>query len=264
MFSTFRVAMSVSLALCGALSAATTISSLPYTISAPGSYVLNANLSLPVSGAARSAIRINASNVVLDLNGYGISQSSAKDTGVLINNQKQVVVKNGTINGFFMGLGMLNIQSDSSHRIQDLRLQKNLKAMLVTGVGHMIRNISITAPSGYWQGAEGILLSSRATVLEDLNLVGSGSGSNGIHIWGWNNRIRNSTFSGWDVGVLNDAQSSNARGNVVESSHFSGNAQVFSYSGSPLNTGFFNNYLTGNTENLPPYGIPGAASNFIF
>lgn len=265
MFSTVRLSTSASLALAlaGFASAATTISSLPYTISNPGSYVLGSNLTLAASGTARSAIRINASNVVLDLNGFGISEASAADTGILISRQKQVVVKNGTINGFFMGLGMLNIQEDSSHRFQDLRLARNIKGMLLTGVGHVLQNISITSPSAS-AGGEAILLSSRAVVLDGLNLVGAGSGSIGIHIWGWNNRIRNSTFSGWDNAVYNDAQASNARGTVVESSHFSGNANVFGYTGSPLATGFYNNYFTGNTNNLPPYSIPGTATNIAF
>jgi hypothetical protein len=54
--------------------AQTVITSLPYTISTAGVYVLNQPLSYP-SGTG-NAITVKASNVTISLNGYGITNTS--------------------------------------------------------------------------------------------------------------------------------------------------------------------------------------------
>jgi len=270
MFSTLRLSTSASLALAlaGIASAATTISSLPYTITTPGSYVLGSNLTLAASGTARSAIRVNASNVVLDLNGYGIGEASPTDTGILISKQTGVVVKNGHVTGFFMGLGMLNIQQDSGHRFENLRLLRNAKAMLLTGTGHVLANSTVVLPTDAF--SEGVLLSSKASILENVSFVGTPGpgdygGNNGIHIWGWNNRIRNCTFSGFQRAIHNDGWAPNATGNLVEASHFSNNVRILDYRGTG-SIAFFNNFFVANTNPLPTSGVTvfGAATNQSF
>src|SRR5207249_2839952 len=49
----------------------TPISSLPYSITAPGKYCLSGDLS--ISDSTSAAITISASNVLLDLDGYTLS-----------------------------------------------------------------------------------------------------------------------------------------------------------------------------------------------
>ncbi len=53
--------------------AATVISSLPYTISAPGIYLLRNNL----AAKGTDGIDVNASNVTIDLAGYTVAQTQA-------------------------------------------------------------------------------------------------------------------------------------------------------------------------------------------
>src|SRR5438876_7759228 len=49
------------------------ITSLPFTISQPGSYVLNGNLTAAASG---TGITVSASNVTVDLQGFDLSGAS--------------------------------------------------------------------------------------------------------------------------------------------------------------------------------------------
>src|ERR1700692_1755414 len=58
--------------------AQTTINSLPYTITAPGTYVLGTSLNY--GGISGSAIQINASNVTVDLNGHYINNTAGPRT----------------------------------------------------------------------------------------------------------------------------------------------------------------------------------------
>ena len=83
----------------------TVISSLPYTVNAPGIYCLKGSLSLDVSGIV--AVRIDADDVVLDLNGHTLDGSGAgvetASLGVVAVDHKNVTVRNGTIRGFSVG-----------------------------------------------------------------------------------------------------------------------------------------------------------------
>ena len=74
------------------------ISSVPFTISASGSYYLTKNL--PVDTG--DAITINADNVTLDLNGYTLSSTAtpAIGAGILLSNGvKNIAIENGHIRG---------------------------------------------------------------------------------------------------------------------------------------------------------------------
>src|SRR6202041_3336010 len=77
------------------------ITSLPYTITASGNYELTGNFS--VNGT--DGIDVNVSNVVINLNGFSITQSSSGNNyGVFNQSHSNVVVENGTISGFFFGV----------------------------------------------------------------------------------------------------------------------------------------------------------------
>ena len=69
------------------IEARTPISSLPFTISASGSYYLTKNLAV-TSG---NAIVISAEGVTLDLNGFTLSSTEASPagTGILLNGTKR-------------------------------------------------------------------------------------------------------------------------------------------------------------------------------
>ena len=80
------------------IEARTPISSLPFTISARGSYYLTQRLSV----SSGNAITINASGVTLDLNGFTITSTAASATGtaILINGAFQNIT---ILNGFIQG-----------------------------------------------------------------------------------------------------------------------------------------------------------------
>jgi hypothetical protein len=80
------------------IEARTPISSLPYTISTPGSYYLTSSFNVN-SG---SAITITASQATLDLNGFTLSSTQATPTGagiLLAGGNSDITIRNGHITG---------------------------------------------------------------------------------------------------------------------------------------------------------------------
>ena len=79
----------------------TPISSLPFTISQPGSYYLTQNHVL-APGVCCNGISVVANNVVLDLNGFEMSGvgSLLGSAGVALGSSNNSIVRNGTIRGF--------------------------------------------------------------------------------------------------------------------------------------------------------------------
>ncbi len=127
-------AFSVALIFSPALSSAqTVISSLPYTISTAGVYVLNQSFSYPSGSGA--AITIKASNVTLNLNGHGITNTAAQNssnTAIAIHasNFENITVENGEILGFNAGILLegptIGINFNVGHVIQGMRLAYSL------------------------------------------------------------------------------------------------------------------------------------------
>jgi hypothetical protein len=85
---------------------ATKITSVPYVINAPGNYYLVRGCTYSGGGTAGAvAIVINASEVVLDLNGEtlkadGIEKVSNVGIGIAVINQEDVTIQNGDIDSF--------------------------------------------------------------------------------------------------------------------------------------------------------------------
>jgi parallel beta-helix repeat protein len=109
-------------------SAQTVITSLPYTISSAGTYLLNQTLYYP-SGSG-NAITVAASNVTLNLNGYGIintaNQTTTTATCVSASNFENISIENGEIFGFQNGIHLLGpstgLNFNTGHIVQGLRL----------------------------------------------------------------------------------------------------------------------------------------------
>jgi hypothetical protein len=132
MFTKILLTLSVALSLAGALTTQAAppkknpppilISSLPFTITAPGTYVLTGNLSYTASGTNPVAITINVSAgsigsaIILDLNGFTITNSSINTTVYAIDIQSPnstggvspirspVTIRNGKIALFYYGV----------------------------------------------------------------------------------------------------------------------------------------------------------------
>jgi hypothetical protein len=109
-------------------SAQTVITSLPYTISSPGTYLLNPTLHYPLGSG--NAITVTASNVTLNLNGYGIintaTQTTTTATCVFASNIENITIENGEIFGFQFGIHLLGPSTGTNfnigHIVQGLRL----------------------------------------------------------------------------------------------------------------------------------------------
>lgn len=108
LLSLLTLALSVLLAAAPVLAETvncTAITSVPFTISAPGIYCLTQNLNQ--TDPETNAIQIEASNVVLDLNGWTLR--GALGFGVVAApDVRHVTVKNGTIRGFLTAVTLGN------------------------------------------------------------------------------------------------------------------------------------------------------------
>lgn len=96
----------------------TQILSLPYTISAPGSYVLNGNL----TGASGSnGITVSADNVTIDLNGFALigPGGAANEVGIIgfVNN---LTIRNGVVRDW--GAYGIHVLGSLNTRLADLAI----------------------------------------------------------------------------------------------------------------------------------------------
>jgi hypothetical protein len=102
----------------------TPISSLPYYLTSPGAYVVTQDVS-----TGGIAIIINSANVTLDFNGHILTCTNPLwSTGVLVNQVRNVRIKNGTLTGFLNGIVFNNpsqIASNSSgHFVEEMHITK--------------------------------------------------------------------------------------------------------------------------------------------
>jgi parallel beta-helix repeat protein len=79
----------------------TPISSIPYTITTPGSYYVTSNLTAPTNGDY--GIMIGCGDVTIDLNGFTIQPTAPGNTGcgiLVTGTYTNIVVRNGTVTGW--------------------------------------------------------------------------------------------------------------------------------------------------------------------
>jgi hypothetical protein len=136
------------------------ISSIPYTISSPGVYCLNQNHSSSMTGGA--AISVQASAVVIDLNGFGLNGLAAGPGtvafGVHALDQKNVTIKNGTIRGFYAGIllqdSSTTYATSAGHVVHDVMAINNTwVGIYLQGRGSIIRNNIVRNTGGTtWHG----------------------------------------------------------------------------------------------------------------
>src|ERR1700719_373122 len=198
----------------------TPISSLPYKITAPGSYYLAANLDATGSGAG---ITISADNVTLDLNGFAlVGGGSGSVAGINVPAaQKNILIRNGTVRGWTNG--GISASNASNSVIQGIRLSNNTApstffniAGLSVGNGSTVKDCFVANNSN----SSGISVGSACSVsscvaransdgagirvMDSCYVVGNISDSNGTGItMGSGNRIdSNSCTSNASAGVL--------------------------------------------------------------
>ncbi len=143
------LAISATFALISHASAETTecteILSVPTVISTQGVYCFKKNL---LSGNTAGAyIDIQVNNVTIDMNGFKLGGLAAGPTttaiGIQADNRKNIVIRNGSLRGFFIGIELQESLSGSSsgHLIEDVLIDGAIvTGISVNGKGVTIRN----------------------------------------------------------------------------------------------------------------------------
>ena len=131
----------------------TPIDSLPYAITAPGSYYVTASL----SGGA--GIQISTSNVVLDLNGYNVSGTGGNlSSGIEVTGAfTGIAVRNGVVNGW--GHEGIKASSCSDCHFSQLQIYSSGFDGLLAGEGSVISQVSASS-----NGFDGIDAGNGSTV----------------------------------------------------------------------------------------------------
>ena len=111
----------------------TKITSLPYTINSPGFYYLGGNFTLD-SG---NGITVNIDNVTIDLMGFCLS-GNGKGYGIVIEDRKNVEIRNGTLCGWNMGINNFGSKS-SGNRVINIRAQGNSTGIQLAGFGSLVK-----------------------------------------------------------------------------------------------------------------------------
>ena len=131
------------------------IVSLPYTISAQGSYCLVQNLS--TAQASGNAITIDSDFVVLDLKGFKIGGGAAgagtDASGVYALNRRNITIRNGNIRGFrravFLEDDSGTLTASQGSLVEGVRADGNTEEGIhVQGRGATVRRNHVTATGG--------------------------------------------------------------------------------------------------------------------
>jgi hypothetical protein len=139
----------------------TKISSLPYTITAPGFYYLSGNLST----TGQMGIWVNANNVTIDLMGFTLTgpgnNSDDLPNGIHIPGRHNVEIRNGTVCNFWHGISDGGGRDGSNHRVIGIRAQGNGFGIYFGGEGILIQNCNAsnnTVGDGIYLYSSGILI----------------------------------------------------------------------------------------------------------
>ena len=140
--------------IAGGGKAGTQINSVPYTITSPGLYCLEKNLSY--SATTGYAIAVAASDVTLDLMGFcltGPGKASGPNHGININQViNNVEIRNGTIKAFGGHgiIGQFNSPNDAGIRVIGLRASGNGGAgLFLDGYNHLVAGCSLLNNGGH-------------------------------------------------------------------------------------------------------------------
>jgi len=145
----------------------TPISSLPFTISQPGSYYLTTNLA---GVAGQHGIIITGPRVTIDLMGFELRGVPGSLSGILMNPATSPHIRNGSITGW--GQDGINGTNGGGGIIEHLRVSNNGRYGISFNSGSQIRQCIVFA-----NGDVGIYLSNDVEV-DDC--IASGNGTHGI------------------------------------------------------------------------------------
>ena len=130
----------------------TEITALPTTITSQGVFCLKRSIGLSPGLLTGAAIDIQTNNVIIDLNGFKIGNLSAgagtEAWGIQAVDRKNIVIKNGTVRGFFGAVEFSGVNS-SGHVIEDMLFDRNTEVgIFAAGTGSVIRRNQIVLIGG--------------------------------------------------------------------------------------------------------------------
>jgi len=144
--------------IAGSRGVGTKIASLPYTISSPGFYYIDKDLSC--SGA--HGITINADHVTLDLMGFSLigPGGTGGNYGVYMSERANVEIRNGTVRNFSgHGIGE-GYTGATGHRIVNMRARDNGgSGISLGGTSHTVKGCTAVG-----NGTTGIYASYGSTI----------------------------------------------------------------------------------------------------
>jgi hypothetical protein len=128
----------------------TVVASVPVTITTAGVYCLTSDLDYAL--VAGIAIRINASNVVLDFNGHTLRSLGGTATtaqGIYAGQRQNVTIKNGTVRGFSTGIWLsdtLPCTTAQGYLVEGMRVEGSASSGIeVDGQAGIVRHNQIVA-----------------------------------------------------------------------------------------------------------------------
>lgn len=218
----------------------------PYNITHPGSYQLTGDL----VATTTTAIKISASNVTLDLNGFTISCSACQGVPGIVSSGTGTIVQNGTVGGFG-GTGAGNpygIQFEAAGgRVDHVTVEWNYIGVYGASGGEngaggadvVVTNSRVV--NNTWKG-----ISCPSSQLTVMNTTVSGNGHFGIELAA--GLITGSTITG------NGSSGELTRGGIM----FAGNGGMVNVT----NNLIANNTFSGiSSEGFPSTGVLGYGSN---
>jgi hypothetical protein len=180
----------------------TVINSVPYTITASGTYILGSDLTFfPTSG---TAITVNTQIVTIYLNGHYIhNPAGAANSAYAIysDNKANITVKNGEIVGFYVGVYLDNPSAgtlNSGNLVESIRMTNCTFGIFLTrGAASVFQNNQISTTVA---GSEGIGFFAGGGNRVNGNVVSGYSSSSGIASNG-GNYIDENTVSSCSTGI---------------------------------------------------------------
>lgn len=196
MLKSFVTALALALAVCASASdGRIPIGTMPYTITAPGSYYLTGDL----AASGGSVITISSAGVNLDLNGHYVWQGAGAGTCIASNGYSDIKIVNGTLVGGYPAISMQSVPLGVI-TLDHLTVRGSQGGLNVNGSGSgsastyptvQITNNSVTLAASapgeciHFQYVQGGRVSGN-TLVGGTN---SGSGGNGISSFQANNLI---------------------------------------------------------------------------
>ena len=178
----------------------TGIYSLPYAISASGSYELRNDVTLAEGG---TGITITADHVSLDLGGYVVANSSGNSSTAiaLSGNRSGIIVRGGLLSGWTNLLSESAGDADTHVLLEDLRFSGSAGILAPGGRGFTVRRVALmVGGAGIWVGdwarVEGCdVLALSTTRTGDGIVVGSNSAVSGSRVESGRNGIYGGDYS---------------------------------------------------------------------